>query len=124
MIGGSHRTTTMKTPPVNSVEGTEAMVVVMEERATEAQIEQVVKRLVEMGMDVGGSGVGPESISHRLWQDAIRTHGGNYHFSGYILRYCLWTAPCLSQFHALRGQLVLKARPSCLRPSVGAGPAR
>jgi len=28
------------------------MVVVMEERATEAQIEQVVKRLVEMGMDV------------------------------------------------------------------------
>jgi 3-deoxy-7-phosphoheptulonate synthase len=42
----------MKTPPVNSVEGTEAMVVVMEERATEAQIEQVVSRLVEMGMDV------------------------------------------------------------------------
>src|SRR5206468_11589082 len=33
-------------------EATEAMVVVMEERATEAQIEQVVKRLVEMGMDV------------------------------------------------------------------------
>src|SRR3954466_8386283 len=31
---------------------TEAMVVVMEERATEAQIEQVVARLVEMGMDV------------------------------------------------------------------------
>src|SRR6266513_3277203 len=31
---------------------TEAMVVVMEELATEAQIEQVVKRLVEMGMDV------------------------------------------------------------------------
>src|SRR6187399_3599858 len=28
------------------------MVVVMEERASEAQIEQVVKRLVEMGMDV------------------------------------------------------------------------
>src|SRR3954453_20872714 len=28
------------------------MVVVMEERATEPQIEQVVKRLVEMGMDV------------------------------------------------------------------------
>src|SRR2546421_3281928 len=28
------------------------MVVVMEERATEAQIEQVVARLVEMGMDV------------------------------------------------------------------------
>jgi len=28
------------------------MVVVMEERATEAQIENVVKRLVEMGMDV------------------------------------------------------------------------
>ena len=42
----------MKTPPVNSVEGKEAMVVVMEERATEAQIEQVVSRLVEMGMDV------------------------------------------------------------------------
>ena len=33
-------------------EATEAMVVVMEERATEAQIEQVVARLVEMGMDV------------------------------------------------------------------------
>jgi 3-deoxy-7-phosphoheptulonate synthase len=31
---------------------TDAMVVVMEERATEAQIEQVVARLVEMGMDV------------------------------------------------------------------------
>src|SRR3979490_2978268 len=28
------------------------MVVVMQERASEAQIEQVVKRLVEMGMDV------------------------------------------------------------------------
>src|SRR5213592_4828909 len=34
------------------LEATEAMVVVMEERATEAQIEQVVARLVEMGMDV------------------------------------------------------------------------
>src|SRR5712691_58257 len=34
------------------MEATEAMVVVMEERATEAQIEQVVSRLVEMGMDV------------------------------------------------------------------------
>jgi 3-deoxy-7-phosphoheptulonate synthase len=34
------------------VEGADAMVVVMEERATEAQIEQVVARLVEMGMDV------------------------------------------------------------------------
>src|SRR5437773_5584321 len=33
-------------------EATEAMVVVMEERATEAQIENVVKRLIEMGMDV------------------------------------------------------------------------
>src|SRR5437773_9890709 len=33
-------------------EATEAMVVVMEERASEAQIEQVVARLVEMGMDV------------------------------------------------------------------------
>jgi 3-deoxy-7-phosphoheptulonate synthase len=33
-------------------EATEAMVVVMEERATEPQIEQVVARLVEMGMDV------------------------------------------------------------------------
>jgi 3-deoxy-7-phosphoheptulonate synthase len=42
----------MKTPLVNSVEGQEAMVVVMEERATEAQIEKVVSRLVEMGMDV------------------------------------------------------------------------
>src|SRR5258708_1557966 len=35
-----------------SLEATEAMVVVMEERATEAQIENVVKRLVDMGMDV------------------------------------------------------------------------
>jgi 3-deoxy-7-phosphoheptulonate synthase len=34
------------------VEATEAMVVVMEERATDTQIEQVVARLVEMGMDV------------------------------------------------------------------------
>src|SRR5207249_231933 len=34
------------------VEATEAMVVVMEERASESQIEQVVARLVEMGMDV------------------------------------------------------------------------
>src|SRR5437764_1806137 len=34
------------------LEATEAMVVVMEERATEAQIELVVARLVEMGMDV------------------------------------------------------------------------
>src|SRR6266849_8206955 len=33
-------------------EATEAMVVVMEERATETQIEHVVARLVEMGMDV------------------------------------------------------------------------
>src|ERR1700704_6485330 len=33
-------------------EATEAMVVVMEERATEAQIEQVVATLVQMGMDV------------------------------------------------------------------------
>src|SRR5438876_6136498 len=33
-------------------EATEAMVVVMEERASEAQIEQVVARLIEMGMDV------------------------------------------------------------------------
>jgi 3-deoxy-7-phosphoheptulonate synthase len=39
----------METP---ILEGTDAMVVVMEERATEAQIEQVVARLVEMGMDV------------------------------------------------------------------------
>jgi 3-deoxy-7-phosphoheptulonate synthase len=36
----------------NILEATEAMVVVMEERASEAQIEQVVARLVEMGMDV------------------------------------------------------------------------
>jgi 3-deoxy-7-phosphoheptulonate synthase len=35
-----------------ALEATEAMVVVMEERATEAQIENVVKRLVDMGMDV------------------------------------------------------------------------
>src|SRR5881396_1925406 len=34
------------------MEATEAMVVVMEERASEDQIEQVVARLVEMGMDV------------------------------------------------------------------------
>jgi 3-deoxy-7-phosphoheptulonate synthase len=34
------------------LEATDAMVVVMEERATEAQIEHVVARLVEMGMDV------------------------------------------------------------------------
>ena len=34
------------------VEATEAMVVVMDERASETQIEQVVARLVEMGMDV------------------------------------------------------------------------
>src|ERR1035437_7316420 len=33
-------------------EATEAMVVVMQERATETQIEGVVARLVEMGMDV------------------------------------------------------------------------
>src|ERR1041385_2984114 len=32
--------------------GRAPMVVVMEERASESQIEQVVKRLVEMGMDV------------------------------------------------------------------------
>src|SRR5256885_5394143 len=37
---------------VRNFEETEAMVVVMEERATEAQIEQVVARLVDMGMDV------------------------------------------------------------------------
>src|SRR5438552_19188154 len=37
---------------VRYLEGTDAMVVVMEERATEAQIEQVVARLVDMGMDV------------------------------------------------------------------------
>jgi len=34
------------------VEATEAMVVVMEERASDEQIERVVARLVEMGMDV------------------------------------------------------------------------
>src|SRR6188508_974836 len=33
-------------------EATEAMVVVMEERATDEQVEKVVARLVEMGMDV------------------------------------------------------------------------
>jgi 3-deoxy-7-phosphoheptulonate synthase len=37
---------------MQALEATEAMVVVMEERASEAQIENVVKRLVEMGMDV------------------------------------------------------------------------
>src|SRR5882724_6031627 len=37
---------------LQAVEATEAMVVVMQERASEAQIEQVVKRLVEIGMDV------------------------------------------------------------------------
>src|SRR5688572_18378725 len=35
-----------------TLEATDAMVVVMEERASEMQIEQVVSRLVEMGMDV------------------------------------------------------------------------
>ena len=34
------------------LEATDAMVVVMEERASEEQIEKVVSRLVEMGMDV------------------------------------------------------------------------
>src|SRR5919198_5191532 len=34
------------------LEATDAMVVVMEERASETEIEQVVARLVEMGMDV------------------------------------------------------------------------
>src|SRR4026207_2251768 len=33
-------------------EATDAMLVVMEERATEEQVEKVVARLVEMGMDV------------------------------------------------------------------------
>src|SRR5712692_2168807 len=37
---------------IRTLEATEAMVVVMEERATEEQIEKVVARLVEMGMDV------------------------------------------------------------------------
>ena len=37
---------------MQALEATEAMVVVMEERATEAQIENVVKRLIDMGMDV------------------------------------------------------------------------
>ena len=37
---------------MQTLEATEAMVVVMEERATEAQIENVVKRLIDMGMDV------------------------------------------------------------------------
>ena len=37
---------------IRNLEDTDAMVVVMEERATEAQIEQVVARLVDMGMDV------------------------------------------------------------------------
>src|SRR5207248_11578021 len=36
----------------NAQTGSAAMVEVMEERARQAQIEQVVKRLVEMGMDV------------------------------------------------------------------------
>jgi 3-deoxy-7-phosphoheptulonate synthase len=44
--------TTKITMTARKLEGTDAMVVVMEERATEAQIEQVVSRLVEMGMDV------------------------------------------------------------------------
>src|SRR3982750_602714 len=38
------------------------MVVVMEERASEAQIEQVVKRLVEMGMDVPRSTGGTRTV--------------------------------------------------------------
>src|SRR6266849_2768277 len=37
---------------IRNLEDTDAMVVVMEERATETQIEQVVARLVDMGMDV------------------------------------------------------------------------
>ena len=51
---------------VRNLEGTEAMVVVMKERSTEEQIEQVVARLVDMGMDVHRStGVrpGPSSAS-------------------------------------------------------------
>src|SRR6185436_1315107 len=57
--GSSVASFTAKTKPYKSkVESRKSesqrglMVVVMEERATEAQIEQVVKRLVEMGMDV------------------------------------------------------------------------
>src|SRR5215217_6449141 len=37
---------------IQVLEATDAMVVVMEERATETQIEHVVARLVDMGMDV------------------------------------------------------------------------
>jgi 3-deoxy-7-phosphoheptulonate synthase len=51
-----------------TLEATDAMVVVMEERATEAQIEQVVARLVEMGMDVHRStgAVGQGHPDHAL----------------------------------------------------------
>jgi 3-deoxy-7-phosphoheptulonate synthase len=41
-----------RSTPVEVMEAVEAMVVVMQERATEEQIEKVVARLVEMGMDV------------------------------------------------------------------------
>src|SRR3979411_1811391 len=44
------------------LEGTDAMVVVMEERASEEQIEQVVSRLVEMGMDVHRSAGVPRPV--------------------------------------------------------------
>ena len=44
--------TTAPRPTANLERVALVMVVVMEERATEQQIEQVVARLVEMGMDV------------------------------------------------------------------------
>src|SRR5262245_27353595 len=50
--GRSRRTRIQRLGSNEALEATEAMVVVMEERATGAQIENVVKRLVDMGMDV------------------------------------------------------------------------
>src|SRR3979411_994356 len=52
----------------NILEATEAMVVVMEERASEAQIEQVVARLVEMGMDVHRSPGVTRTVLAAVWQ--------------------------------------------------------
>src|SRR5262249_11589410 len=50
--GGSNAASSTATAPMAQSRRGAGMVVVMQERATEAQIEQVVKRLVEMGMDV------------------------------------------------------------------------
>jgi hypothetical protein len=55
-----------------TLEATDAMVVVMEERATAEQVEKVVARLVEMGMDVPGP---PESLDRARSQDRTLTRG-------------------------------------------------